>query len=70
MHQAPDGLAPLLKATFPGLITSDADHVAMAVTKFRSRSSTPTQRRDAVRDLADVLESIRVDVKKRLVQCR
>lgn len=66
LHTAPEGLDPLLDASLPGLSTNDTDHVAAAVHKFRSRSSTKTQRRDAVRDLADVLESIRVDVKEQM----
>jgi len=65
-HAAPDGLDPLLSATMPGLAATDTDHVTAAIHKFRSRSSTPTQRRDAVRDLADVLESIRADVKEQM----
>lgn len=66
LRSTPDGLAPLLDAELPGLTSDDSDHVAAAIHKFRSRSSTPTQRRDAVRDLADVLESIRADVKAHL----
>lgn len=66
LHAAPDGLDPLLSATLPGLADVNTDHVTAAIHKFRSRSSTPTQRRDAVRDLADVLESIRADVKEQM----
>ena len=62
VRKAPDGIAPLIDARLPGLATGDADHVANAIHKFRSRSATRTDRRDAVRDLADVLESIRGDV--------
>jgi hypothetical protein len=67
LHLAPEGLDPLLDADLPGLSTVNTDHVAAAIHKFRSRSSTSTQRRDAVRDLADVLESIRVDVKEQML---
>jgi hypothetical protein len=63
LRSTPDGLDPLLDATLPGLTLDDVDHVSAAIQKFRSRSSSTTQRRDAVRDLADVLESIRADVK-------
>lgn len=66
LHAAPEGLNPLLEVSLPGLSITDTDHVAAAIHKFRSRSSTPTQRRDSVRDLADVLESIRADVKEQM----
>ena len=56
-----------MSATLPGLADVNTDHVTAAIHKFRSRSSTPTQRRDAVRDLADVLESIRADVKEQML---
>lgn len=63
VRTAPAGLDPLIEARLPGLTAGNADHVADAIRKFRSRSATRTDRRDAVRDLADVLESIRKDVK-------
>ena len=66
VRKAPDGLDPLLNARRPDLTPGDADHVANAIQKFRSRSATRTDRRDAVRDLADVLESIRADVKEHM----
>jgi SCO1/SenC len=54
------GLAPLHDAPLP---TPDADNVASRVAaaqaKFRRHSSTVSDRRDAVRDLADVLEYLR-----------
>lgn len=67
VRQAPDGLDPLLSARLPDLPAGDADHVANAITKFRSRSATRTDRRDAVRDLADVLERTRTDVKDHML---
>lgn len=63
VHKAPSGLDTLLSASLPGLAPNNQDHVTSAIHKFRARSSSATQRRDAVRDLADVLESIRADVK-------
>lgn len=66
VRKAPDGLAPLTDARLPGLSLMDADHVDAAIHKFRARSSTHTDRRDAVRDLADVLESIRADLKEHM----
>jgi hypothetical protein len=54
------GLAPLHDAPLP---TSDTDNVAgrvaAAQTKFRRHGSTITDRRDAIRNLADVLEFLR-----------
>jgi hypothetical protein len=66
VRAVPDGIAPLL-TTAPRLLTADQrDHVESAITKYRARSSTPTDRRDAVRDLADVLENLRAQVKETL----
>lgn len=66
MSLAPEGLEPLLDASLPGVSNDDVDHVAAAIHKFRSRASTPTQRRDAVRDLADVLEGMRRQVREQM----
>lgn len=66
MRAAPDGVAPLLD-TAPRLLAPDQrQHVESAITKYRARSSTQTDRRDAVRDLADVLENLRAQVKETL----
>ncbi len=43
------------------------NRVEEAVRKFRSRHSSPSDRRDAVRDLADVLELLRPEAKKVLM---
>jgi hypothetical protein len=59
------GLDQLLDTALP-----DHDHdnvnqrVAAAITKFRSRHSSPDERRAAVRDLSDVLEFLRPQVKE------
>jgi len=54
------GLAPLHEAPLP---TNDPDNVGARVTaaqiKFRQHRSTLSDRRDAIRDLADVLEFLR-----------
>lgn len=54
------GLAPLLAAPLP---TADKSNVSARVeaaqVKFRRHRSTESERRDAVRDLADVLEFLR-----------
>lgn len=41
--------------------------VEAAINKFRRRGATPTDRRDAIRDLADVLEHYRPSVKVHLL---
>jgi hypothetical protein len=62
VRATPDGVTPLLK-TASRLVPGDQRaHVEAAVTKYRARSSTTTDRRDAVRDLADVLENLRSQV--------
>lgn len=59
------GLEPILKAD---PLTFDPknvdDRVAAAIRKFRSYRSTLEDRRDAVRDLADVLEFLRPEIKQ------
>jgi hypothetical protein len=66
-RSAPDGLAHLLEVEVP---TSDPmlrDPVHEAVRKYRSRSGGPSDRRDAVRDLFDVLERLRPQVREHLM---
>jgi hypothetical protein len=54
------GLEPLLEATLPTTDPANIElRVAAAVHKFRRRESSGEERRDAVRDLADVLEYLR-----------
>lgn len=62
---ADDGLGPLLSAQLPSENPAHVNaQVEAAVLKFRRRSSTGLDRRDAVRDLADVLEYLREEAKK------
>lgn len=63
VRTVPDGVAPLLESATGALEVTDRAHVEAAITKYRSRSSTTTDRRDAVRDLMDVLERLRASVK-------
>jgi hypothetical protein len=63
MRAVPDGVAPLLTTAPRRLEPTQQQHVEAAITKYRARSSTATDRRDAVRDLADVLEHMRAEVK-------
>lgn len=58
-HKAATGLEPLLDTDVTVLGSDIKARVAAAITKYRSRQSTPEQRRDAARDLFDVLENIR-----------
>lgn len=60
-----EGMAPLIGATLPSTDTVNVNaRVDAAVSKFRRRSSTGGERRDAVRVLADVLEYLREETKK------
>lgn len=63
VHLAPDGMATLI-ATPPPTGTKDIDaaKLANAVRTFRLGRSTREQRKQAVRDLADILEYHRHDV--------
>ena len=62
---ADSGLDPLLEATVPH---DDVDNIGArvekAITKFRRHRSSYEDRRDAVRDLADVLEFLRPQLKQ------
>lgn len=59
MGRAPEGTASLLSTSLPHDDNNIQDRVKSAISKFRQRQSTPDDRRDAVRDLADVLEYLR-----------
>ena len=53
-------MSALLSEPLPATALGDVKAmVASAVVKFRRRSSSPSDRRDAVRDLADVMELLR-----------
>ncbi len=68
VRTVPDGVAPLLTTAPRHLPKTQADMVNAAITKYRAHRSTTTDRRDAVRDLADVLENLRVQVKEQMPQ--
>ena len=59
MEKGPEGTANLLTANLPVEERNIRGRVASAITKFRRRQSTADDRRDAVRDLADVMEYLR-----------
>ena len=60
-----NNIAPLLQADIP---SSDSENITkkidLAVLKFRRHKSTLDDRRDALRELADVLEYLKPDIKK------
>jgi hypothetical protein len=65
MALAEEGMEALLGAPLPSADPKNViARVDAAVSKFRRRSSTGEDRRDAVRDLGDVLEYIRGEAKK------
>lgn len=57
------GTAPLLSANLPTSDTNVTSRVNSAISKFRRYRSTTSERRDAIRDLADVLEYLRPGLK-------
>jgi hypothetical protein len=58
-------LDPLLKASLPELDQANVtNRVESAVRKFRSRHASVDDRRDAIRDLTDVLEFLRPELKR------
>ena len=59
----PAGSESLLTTKLPVEDSKINDRVASAISKFRRRQSTVEDRRDAVRDLADVLEYLRPQLK-------
>jgi hypothetical protein len=67
VERAPTGTAELLTVKLPPATgAATRRRVQNAVAKFRRRSSSRDDRRDAVRDLGDVLEWLRKDATKHL----
>jgi hypothetical protein len=66
---ADDGLSGLFEASLPKADPENvAARVAMAQTKFRRYRSSMDERRDAIRDLADVVEYLRPSLKSVLTK--
>ncbi|MGB7374389.1 hypothetical protein [Pontixanthobacter sp.] len=63
----PQGMATLVKAPLPTADPMIQEKVADATMKFRRHGSSLTDRHDAVRDLVDVLEFIRPQIKVELL---
>lgn len=69
VERAPAGMERLLTIKLPTDVNIETRRrVQFAVDKFRRRSSTRGDRRDAVRDLGDVLESLRKQAAKHLTR--
>jgi hypothetical protein len=68
MELGPVGTAKLLTTELPVGEDNIKGRVEAAVTRFRQRRSTTADRRDAVRDLADVLEYLRPQIKGALTK--
>jgi hypothetical protein len=63
LHNADHGMASLITAKPPKIDESDTnERLESAIKKFRSRSKD--DRRDGIRDLADILEYLRPEAKK------
>jgi len=63
----PEGMESLIANAPRGVDAHNRLLVEGAIHKFRRRGATPTDRRDAIRDLADVLEHMRAGVKSHLL---
>lgn len=63
LEAASPGTEPLLTANLPVTDSNIRARVDSAIAKFRRYRSTAIERRDAVRDLADVLEYLRPQLK-------
>ena len=64
MRLAPKPLQPLLVAKIPRSEELTEDRISEAISKFRRHNSSIADRRDAVRNLADVLELLQPQMKK------
>jgi hypothetical protein len=62
------GTAPLFVANLPSTDANIIGRVTSAITKFRRYRSTAAERRDAIRDLVDVLEYLRPQLKNVLIK--
>lgn len=66
---APEEMRGLLDAPIPSSADSESvtSRVEAAIGLYRSRNATKVDRRHAVRELADVLEAIRADIKEEML---
>lgn len=63
LHKPEAGFEPIFEADIPSNDTNVVTRINAAVLRYRRHGSTPDDRRQAVRDLADVLEYLRPKVK-------
>ncbi|MDR0478718.1 MAG: hypothetical protein LBH31_02700 [Burkholderiaceae bacterium] len=63
LEHAPVGMDPLLSANVPTTDKGISDRIASAIAKFRRYRSSVHDRKDAIRDLTDVLEYLRPSLK-------
>lgn len=68
MVLAPQGVQHLLKAQLPTKDNTVTEKVRIAVEKFRRYGNSMDERQSAVRDLADVLEWLRPQIKETLLK--
>lgn len=68
LSKPPQGMATLLDAPLPTKDQTAIQRVADATIKFRRHGSSKGDRRDAVRNLADVLEWLRPQIKAALLR--
>ena len=64
----PEGMTTLLTADLPTRDPTTRERVAEATTKFRRHGSSISDRQDAVRALADILEWLRPQIKETLLK--
>ncbi len=68
LQLGPEGTQELLVAAVPSADTNVTGRMTSAIAKFRRYRSTDDERRDAVRDLADVLEYLRPEIRSILIR--
>ena len=66
LHKPEVGFEPIFEADIPSKDKNVADRISSAILRYRRHGSTLDDRRQAVRDLADVLEYLRPKVKSLL----
>lgn len=64
INSGPKGIASLLKANLPTTDIKIANRIEAAIARFKRHRSSLDERRNAVRDLVDVLEFLRPQLKK------
>ncbi len=66
LHSPEEGFEPIFNADIPSQDTNIVDRINVAMLKFRRHGSSIDDRRQAVRDLAEVLEYLRPTIKSLL----